>query len=667
MIFCEIGLISKAAMSFVLDEALLKLLNGENLTANEIAIIGKNEVLFREAAEIIGLDSSFGTVTMKKFKEAVRMYVRETQAQRTVEVRAAVEESAQTNAQAEQMSFDNSEGVALSEDTAITENAVAENAAVNTEETVSPERTSAESKSEVYAEPRATVEEALGERNTAKSETVKPYVSAFANIRGDGRAVSNAAENNTAPVSQKPVSEAENKVSVDVGERRTDKNIASPTATVEEGLKRGRKTEASAENRANTGENADIARESRANAGENHAEPTATVEEALNRSREEKASEKSEKETKTAEAEEPTAKSTSVTEKIRAFFRGEAANYAVADIDSDGRERIPGISASKGKTDGLFDGEKGTANRRAIDTMARGLGAEVVYEGKARSETNAAAKGEASGNGRDVKVFISAIEETVRAENKGISDAQIKELVAKEARRVSFHELGHIMKMYSGEAYDRFIDYAVKLYKAKYSEERFNKSVNDLKAENRGMTDPEAREEIACDMIPDILKDEKKLESFTKYMERDRTRFGRFLNAVHELMGRVRTFFEGLGFKARTPEENLIRDAYIEMRRAYNRSAAEYREQKRNGTVAGTVLVDKFGGIRRENGENKGVTEVLYKLSVAFAAYFPFSVPRFFTKSTLALRNNNRRNGSFFHNRVSDNGFTFFRHRFSRV
>ncbi len=106
-------------------------------------------------------------------------------------------------------------------------------------------------------------------------------------------------------------------------------------------------------------------------------------------------------------------------------------------------------------------------------------------------------------------------------------------------------------------------------------------------------------------MIPDILEDEKKLESFTKYMERDRTRFGRFLNAVHELMERVRTFFEGLGFKARTPEEDLIRDAYIEMRRAYNRSAAEYREQKRNGTVAGTVLVDKFGGIRRENGERK--------------------------------------------------------------
>ena len=105
-------------------------------------------------------------------------------------------------------------------------------------------------------------------------------------------------------------------------------------------------------------------------------------------------------------------------------------------------------------------------------------------------------------------------------------------------------------------------------------------------------------------MIPDILKDEKKLESFTKYMERDRTRFGRFLNAVHELMERVRTFFEGLGFKARTPEEDLIRDAYIEMRRAYNRSAAEYRGQKRNGTVAGTVLVDKFGGIRRTNGEN---------------------------------------------------------------
>ncbi len=129
----------------------------------------------------------------------------------------------------------------------------------------------------------------------------------------------------------------------------------------------------------------------------------------------------------------------------------------------------------------------------------------------------------------------------------------------------------------------------------------------------------------------------------------------------------VRTFFKGLGFKARTPEEDLIRDAYIEMRRAYNRSAAEYRGQKRNGTVAGTVLVDKFGGIRRENGENKGITEVLYKLSVAFAAYFPFSVPRFFTKSTLALRNNNRRNGSFFHNRVSDNGFTFFRRRFSRV
>lgn len=178
-------------MSFVLDEALLKLLNGENLTANEIAVIGKNEVLFREAAEIIGLDSSFGTVTMKKFKEAVRMYVRETQARRSVEVRAAVDESAQTNAQAEQMSFDNSEGVALSEDTAITENAVAENAAVNTEETVSPERTSAESKSEVYAEPRATVEEALGERNTAKSETAKPYVSAFAGIRGGAEAVSN--------------------------------------------------------------------------------------------------------------------------------------------------------------------------------------------------------------------------------------------------------------------------------------------------------------------------------------------------------------------------------------------------------------------------------------------------------------------------------------------
>ncbi len=591
-------------MSFVLDEALLKLLNGENLTANEIAIIGKNEVLFREAAEIIGLDSSFGTVTMKKFKEAVRMYVRETQAQRTVEVRAAVEESAETDAQTEQMSFDNSEGVALSEDTAITENAVAENAAVNTEETVSPERTSAESKSEVYAEPRATVSEALGERNTAKSETVKPYVSAFANIRGDGRAVSNVAVNNAAPTSQKPVREAENKVSVDVSERETSENVSRPTATVEEGLKRGRKTEASAENRANMGENADIARESRANAGENHAEPTATVEEALNRSREEKASEKSEKETKAPEAEEPTAKSTSVTEKIRAFFRGEAANYAVADIDSDGRERVPGISASKGKTDGLFDGEKGTANRRAIDTMARGLGAEVVYEGKARSETNAAAKGEASGNGRDVKVFILAINETVRAENEGISDAQIKELVAKEARRVSFHELGHIMKMYAGEAYDRFIDYAVKLYKAKYSEERFNKSVNDLKAENRGMTDSEAREEIACDMIPDILEDEKKLESFVKYMERDRTRFGRFLNAVHELMGRVRTFFEGLGFKARTPDENLIRDAYIEMRRAYNRSAAEYRGQKRNGTVAGTVLVDRFGGIRRENGEN---------------------------------------------------------------
>ncbi len=236
--------------------------------------------------------------------------------------------------------------------------------------------------------------------------------------------------------------------------------------------------------------------------------------------------------------------------------------------------------------------------------MATGLGAEVVYEGKARSETNAAAKGEASGNGRDVKVFILAINETVRAENEGISDAQIKELVAKEARRVSFHELGHIMKMYSGEAYDRFIDYAVKLYKAKYSEERFNKSVEELKAENRGMTDSEAREEIACDMIPDILKDEKRLESFVKYMERDRTRFGRFLNAVHELMGRVRTFFEGLGFKARTPEEDLIRDAYIEMRRAYNRSAAEYRGQKRNGTVAGTVLVDKFGGIRRTNGEN---------------------------------------------------------------
>ena len=589
---------SKAAMSFVLDEALLKLLNGENLTANEIAIIGKNEVLFREAAEIIGLDSSFGTVTMKKFKEAVRMYARETQARRSVEVRAAVDESAQTNAQAVQMSFDNSEGVA-----AITENAVAENAAVNTEETVSPERTSAESKSEVYAEPRATVSEALGERNTAKSETAKPYVSAFAGIRGGAEAVSNAEVNNVTPTSQKPVSEAENKVSVGVSERETSENVSRPTATVEEGLKRGRKTEASAENRVNAGENADTARETRANAGETYAEPTAAVEEALNRSKEEKTSETSEKETKAPEAEEPTLRSTSVTEKIRAFFRGEAANYAVADIDSDGRERIPGISASKGKTDGLFDDEEGTANRRAIDTMATGLGAEVVYEGKARSETNAAAKGEASGNGRDVKVFISAIEETVRAENEGISDAKIKELVAKEARRVSFHELGHIMKMYSGEAYDRFIDYAVKLYKAKYSEERFNKSVNDLKAENRGMTDPEAREEIACDMIPDILKDEKKLESFVKYMERDRTRFGRFLNAVHELMGRVRTFFEGLGFKARTPDENLIRDAYIEMRRAYNRSAAEYRGKKRNGTVAGTVLVDKFGGIRRENGE----------------------------------------------------------------
>ena len=436
-----------------------------------------------------------------------------------------------------------------------------------------------------FAEPSENVSVALGKTNASAVDTVNTDVAST----GKPVTVEGGEAKRYASPSES-VSEA-----LAVGGSAQQKNVKAKQSVAQ-----AEQNVAQEERKGDISENADVEQKS-------YAEPVGSVSEAMGANEGDEVDIDIEGEPE-GESKKPAEvvvkKKSSIWSPIARFFR---SGTTAVDVDSDGMERKTGINDSPTF---LITGE----DRSVIRDTAKSLGVRVSYMDDSTAYTSGKnVKGSASASGRDVRIFLDNIKREVkaRAEANGevLSEKELNARIASEAVRVTYHEFGHIMEVYAKEAFADFKALAKERYIKKHGEEGFKRAWEELnRNEGRELSEGEVESELACDMIPELLEDKKFLSLFEKQMNRDRTAFGRFLNAVGELLSRVRSFFESLGFTKRTDDEVALRKLYIELRQSFNRASAEYRRQERQGTVAGTIVVDKkTGEVLRRNEEREGL------------------------------------------------------------
>lgn len=590
--------------------ALTKLENGERLSSNEIDILRSDNVLYGKTAEVIGLHAERTSMTAKGFREAVRGYTDTKQAELAAEVAKASAENgeaaarleAEAEARAIESEIQAAEAEVRSENTDVSVKASEVRAESDAEASGTVSARTAESgeakviseqraegastvpEGAKFAEPSENVSVALGKANTSAVDTVNTDVASTGKpvmVEGD------EAKRYASP--SESVSEA-----LAVGGSAQQKNVK-----VEQNVAQAEQNVAQEERNEDISENADAEQDS-------YAEPVGSVSETMgvNEGDEVDIDIEGEPESESKKAVEVVVKKkSSIWNPIARFFR---SGTTAVDVDSDGIERKTGINDSPTF---LITGE----DRSVIRETAKSLGTRVSYMDDSTAYTSGKnVKGSASASGRDVRIFLDNIRREVkaRAEANGevLSEKELNARIASEAVRVTYHEFGHIMEVYAKEAFADFKALAKERYIKKHGEDGFKRAWEELnRNEGRELSEGEVESELACDMIPELLEDKKFLSLFEKQMNRDRTAFGRFLNALGELLSRARSFFESLGFAKRTDDEVALRKLYIGLRQSFNRASAEYRRQERQGTVAGTIIVDeKTGEALRQNEEKKG-------------------------------------------------------------
>ena len=592
--------------------ALTKLENGERLSSNEIDILRSNDVLYGKTAEVIGLHAERASMTAKGFREAVRGYTDTKQAELAAEVAKASAENgeaaARLEAEAEARAIESEiktteaevrseneaasftvseardEGNAETSGTVSTRTAESGEAKGISENRVEGASTAPEGAK--FAEPSENVSVALGKTNASAVDTVNT------DVASTGKPVT--VESGEAKRYASPSESVSEALAVGGDGSAQQKNVKA-----EQNVAQTEQNVAQEERKGDISENADVEQKS-------YAEPVGSVSEAMGANEGDEVDidieGESEGESKKP-AEVVVKKKSSIWSPIARFFR---SGTTAVDVDSDGMERKTGITDSPTF---LITGE----DRSVIRETAKSLGTRVSYMDDSTAYTSGKnVKGSASASGRDVRIFLDNIRREVkaRAEANGevLSEKELNARIASEAVRVTYHEFGHIMEVYAKEAFADFKALAKERYIKKHGEEGFRRAWEELnRNEGRELSEGEVESELACDMIPELLEDKKFLSLFEKQMNRDRTAFGRFLNALGELLSRVRSFFEPLGFTKRTDDEVALRKLYIGLRQSFNRASAEYRRQERQGTVAGTIVVnEKTGEVLRRNEESEG-------------------------------------------------------------